>query len=142
MGIGDITTEPSLLLLAAERFRVLHPAVDSLWDTSFAGLSDSGIFTILDRALYAGGDSGWKRYGRFEFLTNAGKPFDGHKSFIVRRPDGRVHILYQLPDGTSGSASCRVRSFRSAAGNFVDWFGGQLWGSEAPAPSVDPLIPS
>ncbi|MDB6135167.1 MAG: hypothetical protein JWM59_3410 [Verrucomicrobiales bacterium] len=49
--IGDIIREHCLLLLGTERFLVLHPAVDSLWDASFAGLSDVTIFTILDRAL-------------------------------------------------------------------------------------------
>ena len=138
--LGDIRENHCSLFHATDRFRELHLAIEALWDESFAGLSDSEIFAALDEALYIGDESRWERYGRFDFLTNTGEQFDGTKTFIVCRPDGRVHILYRLRDDTLGSASCSAQLFRSAAASFVCWFGEQVRTTAPPYFPVEPFI--
>ena len=91
--LGDIRENHCSLFDAADHFRDLPPIIGTFWDASFTGLSDAEIFALIDDALYIGTDSNWQRYGRFDFLTNTGEQFDGFKTFIVCRPDQRVHIL-------------------------------------------------
>src|SRR4051794_29591043 len=94
--LGDVRENHCFLFHATDQFRKLHPSVEALWDESFAGLSDAEIFAAVDHALYLAEDSDWQRYGRFEFLTNTGEQFDDSKTFIVCRPEGRVHILFRF----------------------------------------------
>jgi len=125
--LGDIRETHCSLFHATNRFRELYPTIESLWDESFIGLSDAEIFGLIDRAIYTGEPvEGAPGYRCFDFLTNTGEQFDDVKSFIFCRPDGRVHILYQLRDGTAGSASCLAALFRNVAEAFVRWFEEQV----------------
>jgi hypothetical protein len=124
--IGDIHETHCSLFHAVDRFRVLSTTIQTLWDDAFIGLSDVEIFAALDNALYKVGRRDWERFGRFDFLTNAGEQFDDTKTFIVCRPDGHVHVFYQFRDGRIGSSSCRVDSFRNAARSFVVWLDDQV----------------
>jgi hypothetical protein len=125
--LGDIHENHCSLFHAVDRFRQVHPNIESFWDESFSGLSDAEIFSRIDRARYTGEPSDCDvDYSPFDFLTNTGEQFDGTKTFIVCCPEARVHILYQLRDGTLGSASCPVESFRAVAESFVRWFEEQV----------------
>jgi len=135
--LGDIRENHCSLFHAADRFRELHSTVTTLWDESFAGLSNSEIFGLFDHACYTGDPAaGGPGFSSFDFLTNTGEHFDDVKTFIVCRPEGRVHILYQLRDGTLGSESCPVESFRTVAESFVRWLDEQV---RTIAPPVAPI---
>ncbi|HEX4342218.1 MAG TPA: hypothetical protein VH255_02445 [Verrucomicrobiae bacterium] len=139
--LGDIRENHCSLFHATNRFRELYPTIETLWDESFTGLSDVGIFALIDRARYTGEPSGGvPDYRSFDFLTNTGEQFDDAKTFIICRPDGRVHILYQLREGTVGSASCLVSSFRNVAESFVHWFDAQVRTIAPPYFPVDPFL--
>lgn len=71
--------------------------------------------------LYSGEIQGEEGLSRFDFLTNTGEQFDDSKTFIVRRPDGVVRILF-FKDQRSGSASCSEATFASAAAGLSQWF--------------------
>ncbi len=139
--LGDIRENHCSLFHAVDRFRQVYSTIETLWDESFSGLSDAEIFRLIDHARYIGEptESG-PDYSPFDFLTNTGEQFDDAKTFIVCRPDGRVHILYQLRDGTVGSASCPVSSFRQIAESFVRWFDEQLRTIAPPYFPVEPSI--
>lgn len=124
--LGDIRENHCSLFRAADRCRESSAAIDTLWDESFADLSDAEIYAAVEHDHRVADKSDWERFGRFYFLTFAGEPFDGFNIMIVCRPDKRVHIPYRLPDRTFGSASCSVESFRSAAESFVLWFDEQV----------------
>ena len=126
--LGNIRENHCSLFAAVDCLRKLSPTIEELWDKSFTGLSDAEIFAVVDQALYLGDNdtSDLTDYARFDFLTNTGEQFDDSKTFIVCRPDGRVHVLYQLRDDTIGSASCRVTSFRAVTDSFVGWFDQQV----------------
>ena len=141
--LGDIRENHCSLFHATDRLRKAYPTIEALWDESFSGLSDAQIFAALDQALYLADVSDWERYGRFDFLTNTGEQFDDSKTYIVCRPDGRVHIIYyRFRDDTLGSASCSARSFRSAAESFVCWFEEQVRTTAPPYFPVEPFIPA
>ena len=124
--LGDIRENHCSLFHAADRCRESSVAIETLWDESFAGLSDAGIFAAVEHDYRVADKPDWKRFGRFYFLTFAGEPFDHFNIMIVYRPDNRAYILYRLPDKTFGSASCSVESFRHASGSFVLWFDEQV----------------
>lgn len=124
--LGKINEKHCSLFHFADRLRDLHPTIAALWDEAFNGLSDAEIFSVLDEALYQAGTGMWARYGRFDFLTNAGEQFDGFKTFIICRPAERVTILYQLPDDELGSASCSAHAFKHVSASFVLWFDEQV----------------
>lgn len=124
--LGDLGEEHCSLFHAADRFRELSGTVETLWDDSFAGLSDALIFAVIDDALYISSESRWQRYGKFDFLTNTGEQFDDHKTFIVCSPDRQVHILWQSREGSFGSGVCSSATFRDVAKAFVVWFDGQV----------------
>lgn len=140
--LGDIRENHCSLFHATDRFRALKSTIETLWDDTFSGLSDAEIFAIVNRALYLPGESDWERYGRFGFLTNTGEQFDGIKTFIVCRPDKRVHVLYQLADDTCGSASCPTLLFRQVAESFVQWFDEQVRTTAPPYFPVQPFLAS
>jgi len=144
--LGDIRENHCSLFGAAHRFRELPSSIETLWDERFAGRSDVEIFGILDRALYQ--DHGEsleemkaesRRLGQYKFLNNEGEQFDDFKSFIICRPAGLVHVLYQLRDDTLGSASCRVESFRNVAESFVQWFDEQVRTTGPPFFPINPF---
>ena len=135
--LGDIREDDCSLFHATDQFRDLYPDIERLWDESFAGLSDAQIFAVLDHALFVGEESQWERYGRFQFLTNTGEQFDDAKTFIVRRPNGHVHILYyRFRDSTFGSGVCTARTFCSVAESYVRWFDEQIVNSPVRAQRV------
>ena len=122
--LGDIRENHCSLFHAADRFREVYPHIESLWAESFDGLSDAEIFALIDTRYT--GEPCEEDYSLFDFLTNTGEQFDDAKTFIICRPDGQVRILYQLRDGTIGSASCSTSSFREVAEAFVCWFDEQV----------------
>lgn len=124
--LGELSEEHCSLFHAADRFRELGSAIESLWDDSFAGLADADIFSLLDDALYVGSESQWERYGRFNFLTGTGEQFNDFKTFIVCSPDQWVRILWQSHDGKFTSGACSTALFRDVANAFVVWFNGQI----------------
>lgn len=131
--LGDIQENHCSLFHATDRFRELYPIIATLWDESFTDLSDIAIFGLIDHARYTGEPSELEtRYQPFDFLTNTGEQFDHAKTFIVCRPGGRVHILYQLRDGSVGSGSCPIESFSHVAESFVRWFDEQIRTSAPP----------
>lgn len=141
--LGDIRENHCSLFHAADQFRKLSPSIQFLWDESFAGLSDAEIFAALDRALYLADESDWGRYGRFDFLTSNGEQFDDSKTFIVCRPDGRVHILYhRFRDDIFGSGSCSFQTFREVADSFVRWFDEQVRTTSPPFFPINPFDPN
>ena len=135
--IGDIRENHCSLFHAVDRFRQVYPCIESLWAESFDGLSDVEIFALIDRRYT--GEPCQEDYSLCDFLTNTGEQFDDVKTFIVCRPGGHVHILYQLRDGTIGSASCSVSSFREVAEAFVRWFDEQVRTTAPPYFPVEPL---
>jgi hypothetical protein len=138
--LGDIRENHCSLFHAVDCFRQAFAVIERLWDESFASLSDAEIFGLIDHALYIGEPTGsGPAYSRFDFLTNTGEQFDDAKTFIICRPEGRVHILYQLRDGTFGAASCSVSSFREVAESFVRWFDEQVRTIAPPYFPVEPL---
>jgi hypothetical protein len=138
--LGDIRENHCSLFHAVGRFREVCPRIENLWDESFDGLSDAEIFAVIDYACYKGDPSDCEvDYTPFDFLTNTGEQFDDAKTFIVCRPVGHVHVLYQLRDGRIGSASCSPDSFRRAAEPFIRWFDEQVRSTAPPYYHVEPL---
>ena len=121
--LGDIRETHCSLFAAVNRFR-LYPEIESLWAEAFDGLSDVEVFALIDTRYT--GEPCEEDYSPCDFLTNSGEQFDDAKTFIICRPSGRVHILYQLRDGKIGSASCSASSFRKVAKDFVCWFDEQV----------------
>lgn len=134
--LGDIRENHCSLFDAVNRFRQVCSRIENLWSESFAGLSDADIFALIN--TYYTGEPCDEDYSACDFLTNTGEPFDGVKTFIIGRPDGHVQILYQIRDGTFGSASCSVGSFREAAEAFICWFDEQV---RTTAPPFFPINP-
>jgi hypothetical protein len=126
--LGDLGDEHCSLLPLVVRLRDLISRIRTVWDASFDGYSDAGIFALIDRELYSDyGQSDAQiaasldRYGRFDFLTHDGESFHDVKAFIYTHPTGAVHIAYQR-EGIFGSGICSVDSFVAAARFFLDWF--------------------
>jgi hypothetical protein len=122
----------------------MHPqgrhTIETLWDESLGGLSDSEIFSLVDRALFTGESSQARpRYAPFDFLTNTGEMFNDTKTFIACSPDRRVHILYQFRDDTLGSGTCSVETFRAVAGAYVRWFDEQVRTTAPPFYPINPF---
>lgn len=114
---------------AAERLRAVWQSLHEKWDASFSGHSDEDIFALIDRELYvdygqteAAISDGRQRYGRFDFLTNAGEQFDDVKTFIYVDQRELVHILYAHDARTPSAVVCSVGSFRSATADFLHWY--------------------
>lgn len=130
--LGDIANDHCSLWHVTDRFRELSnpsletqcgSALEVLWDESFAGLSEREIFALVNQAVYTGESSADPaRFYRFDFLTNTGEMFNGVKTFITCRPDGRVFILYEFGDGTFGSGSSRIEVYRAITDSFIRWF--------------------
>ena len=134
--LGAIQENHCSLFAAVNRFREVYPRIESLWAESFEGLSDVEIFALID--THYTGEACEESYTDCDFLTNSGEQFDDAKTFIVCRPGGRVHILYQLRDGTIGSVSCSASSFREVAEAFVCWFDEQVRTIAPPYFPVEP----
>ncbi|MFN0080472.1 MAG: hypothetical protein ACKVY0_28735 [Prosthecobacter sp.] len=143
MCLGDIRDNHCSLFDVTDRFRELAGIIHSLWDISFAGLSDAEVFGLIDRELYTGeASASVPSYASFDFLTNTGEIFDGTKTFIVCQPPGYVHIMFRLRDDTLGSASCSVQSFRSVADAYVRWFDEQVLATAPPFSPINPFDPN
>lgn len=139
VSIGNIRDNHCSLFHATQRVREVATDFESLWHDSFAGLSDAEVFGLIDREIYTGevSESG-PGYAACDFLTNTGEMFDGTKTFIIFRPPDRIHILFRLRDGTFGSASCSVPTFRRVADVYVHWFEEQV---RMTAPPFFPINP-
>ena len=137
--LGDIRENHCSLIHATDELRKLYPSIETLWDESFTSLTDAEIFAAVDHALDLADESDWERYGLFDFLTNTGEQFDDAKTFIVCRPEGRVHILYRFRDASFGSASCSAQSFRSVADSYVRWFDEQVRNTAPPFFPINPF---
>jgi hypothetical protein len=135
--LGDIRETHCSLFHAVDRFRQVYPRIESLWAESFVGLSDAEIFALIDTRYT--GEPCEEDYSPCDFLTNTGEQFDDAKTFIICRPDGHVHILYQLRDGTTRSGSCSVRCFRQVAEAFVYWFDEQVRMTAPPFSPINPV---
>jgi hypothetical protein len=141
--IGNIRDHHCSLFHATDRFRELIQNADTLWDGSFAGLSNADIFDMIERELYIGEASvTGPSFSRFDFLTNRGEMFDGTTTFIFGSPDGRVHVLCEYRDGTFRSASCGVQAFCCAAQDYVRWFDEQVRTVAPPFFPINPFDPS
>ncbi|HXE43023.1 MAG TPA: hypothetical protein VN516_08365, partial [Candidatus Baltobacteraceae bacterium] len=82
--IGDIHDKHCSLFNITRRFRELIDNIHLLWDSEFAGLSDTEIFAIVDRELYIGDPTeNRSQYTAFDFLTNDGEMLNGVKTFIL-----------------------------------------------------------
>jgi hypothetical protein len=146
--LGDIYDNHCSIFAATDRLRELiglrlrpqsRNTIETLWDESFAGLSDTEIFCIVDHALFTGKPSEDRpRYARFDFLTNTGEMFDATKTFILCSPDERVHILCQFRDDSLDSFTCRVETFRTDSEAYVLWFDEQV---RTIAPPFFPINP-
>jgi hypothetical protein len=137
--LGNIRDNHCSLFHATDRIREVADHFESLWDDSFAGLSDAEVFALIDREIYTdeASESG-PSYAACDFLTNTGEMFDGTKTFIIFRPPDRIHILFRLRDDTFGSASCSVQTFRRVADAYVSWFEEQV---RTTAPPFFPINP-
>ena len=127
--LGDLSEEHCSLHDAAGRIREISGRIRTTWLPEFRGHSDAEIFALIDRELYvdygqaeANTKSAQKRYGRFEFLTNAGGQFDDVKTFIYCDPESLVHVLYEDRSGKVGSVTCSADSFESVSRAFLQWF--------------------
>ncbi len=141
--LGNILDNHCSLFHATDRFRELSGSIVNLWDEAFAGLSDAEIFSRIDDALYLGEPSELgPACAPFDFLTNTGEMFNGTKTFIVCRPNGRVSIFYQLRDDTFGSGACDVDFFQAAALEYVHWFDEQVRGVGPPYFPINPFDPN
>lgn len=110
-----------------------------LWAPELAGLDDEAAWNLLDGLLYgyhgeveAADDRSVEQcradaaaWGRFDFLTNWGEPFDGWKAFILHPPGGPIRVLHRGPSGRRCRAEVSPAGFRDAVGGFTHWFEGQ-----------------
>ncbi|GAA5131585.1 hypothetical protein GCM10023212_43050 [Luteolibacter yonseiensis] len=137
--LGDIRENHCSLFHATDRIRAVAADFQILWDESLASLSDTAIFTLIDKELYEGAAPGHRTgHTTRDFLTNTGEMFDGAKTFVVFRPPDRLHILFRLQDDTFGSASCNIQTFRNVADAYVGWFEEQV---RTTAPPYFPINP-
>jgi len=143
IALGDIRDNHCSLFHATERLREVAVNCESLWDHSFAGLSDAEMFALIDREIYVGEASkSGPSYAACDFLTNTGEMFDGTKTFIIFRPPDRLHILFRLRDDTVGSASWSVPTFRRVADAYVRWFEKQVSTTPPEFFPVNPFDPN
>ena len=139
VSIGNIENLHCALSDAAMGFAEKLEQLDALWDEELNGLDHRGIWNFLDGKLYGyHGDleiedqrtleqvqADAARYGKFNFLTNWGEPFDGCKAFIMIPPVHRqVRILYDVtkPSFELRSAEVSREEFVEAARTFIAWF--------------------
>ena len=131
--LGRLSEEHCGLHDAAERIRGVTNRIRELWLPEFAGHSDAEIFALIDKELYVdygqtetGIESGLRRYGRFDFLTNAGEQFDDIKAFILCDPKHFVHILHGDRKGVFRSSTCSLEPFVVACRTFLKWFDAEV----------------
>lgn len=137
IALGDIEDRYCGLGSAYERLGEVVSSIDHLWAEELVGLEDVAAWNFLDGLLYGyHGDVELAdartleecrrdavRWGRFNFLTNWGEQFDGHKSFIMRPPSGPVRILSRRLPGNMGlSVEVSRDGFVAAVEGFARWF--------------------
>jgi hypothetical protein len=139
VSLGDIRDNHCSLFHATDRIREVAANFESLWNDSFAGLSDAEVFALIDREIYTGeGLASGPSYTACDFLTNAGEMFDGTKTFIIFRSPARLQILFRLRDDMFGTVSCSVPTFLRVADAYVRWFEEQV---RTTAPPFFPINP-
>ncbi|APV48609.1 hypothetical protein BWI17_02260 [Betaproteobacteria bacterium GR16-43] len=139
--IGDIAEEHCGIDHAFHRLSQLVESLGDLWREEFSGLTDLEILNALDGRLY--GYHGNVRieddrsleelradastYGKFDFLTGCGEPFDRNgKCFVIQDPSGLVKILgNELPAGHGICVTTTAQDLRSAVIPAVEWFNKQ-----------------
>lgn len=135
--LGDFADEHCGLYCAYRGFKELISNPTRLWDESFDGLSNEQIHDLVREAIYGDDDQSIdamlvdaRRYGRFDFLTNWGSPFDGFGSVIVQGDNRTTTVLHrphsawgrQREPGPFVIATCSTSGFQSACEAFVEWF--------------------
>jgi hypothetical protein len=144
VSVGDIRDNHCSLFAVTDCFRRFSDRIDRLWTESFAGLSDTEVFRLIDRDIYSDdppsdlGSGFWD----FNFLTNSAEMFDGTKTFIFCDPEGLVHILYCFRDDTFGSGTCSVEAFRTVADAYARWFDEQVRTTAPPFFPINPFDPN
>jgi len=121
--LGDISEGQCWLDALDGWLRDVLERVEALTDPAVDDLNDEDAFTFLDKALYLDSDA-WTpeisdRFGRFDFLTNAGESFDRTKSFILRS-DTVVRILFRNTEGLH-SGRVPVEDFIRVCDAFLAW---------------------
>jgi hypothetical protein len=135
--LGDLDDRHCGLFDAYSGFQDTVASLDSLWDNAFICLNDQAIFNHLDVLLY-GYRQGveivdnrtvedckrdWDRWGRFDFLTNWGEPFNGCKAFLLHPPGPRLRVLFRAPSEDSVvSKDISVLGFLAAVSAFSRWY--------------------
>jgi hypothetical protein len=132
--LGKIERRYCHLGPAYHGFCDLVRGLSEAWDESLATLDDRAAFNFLDGLLYGYCEgveiedgrslrqirADAARYGKFDFLTNWGEPFDGYKAFLMCPPQGDVRVLCrEIP---SLRADVSKSAVLSAAGSFVTWY--------------------
>ena len=135
--LGDITERQCALYPAYCEFLPLPSLLEELWSPELEGLGDLDAWNLLDGLLYGyHGDvevtddrsleqcqADWSAWGKFNFLTNWGEQFDGHKSFLVCPPGGPVRILSRrLPTALGLGVDVTIEAVIKASHEFVRWF--------------------
>ena len=127
--LGDFDDPHCALYPAYRQFASLLERINELWDDAFNDLNDHDIYSLLDHAIYGDDDRTMaeierdaRRFSRFDFLTNWGEQFVGHKCFILYRAPDTLRILYRMPDNCPGTVSITKDGFVHAANGFLAWF--------------------
>jgi hypothetical protein len=122
---------------AYSEFAWLADNLGSLWAEELAGLDEVAVWNFLDALLHGyHGDVELAntrtleechrdvvRWGRFNFLTNWGKQFDGFKSFLLCPPGDSARVLTRrLPAHMGRGVSVSRRGFVVVAAEFARWF--------------------
>ena len=126
--VGDIDEPACMLNVTGKHLRALLPHIDELDDPALQQLGDADAFAFLNRALYLDDSrsseqiaADFKRFFKFDLLTNGGESFDRTKSFILRDGD-EVRILFE-DEQHGGFVFARVERERFAlvVRGFLDW---------------------
>jgi hypothetical protein len=136
--LGDIESRHDALYPARANFEEMAARLDALWAPEFDRLDDVAAWNFLDELLYGYHNdvevfddrtaedcrAYSMRWGRHNFLTNWGVPFDGCKGFALAPPPGdRVRILVRSrPAYELRRFDVTVAGFAAASEGFVRWF--------------------
>jgi hypothetical protein len=138
VALGNIKDRHCGLHPAFSGFHWLLEHLDKLWNEELAGLDDKAMWNFLDGLLYGyHGDveiadnrsmdelnADAARYGMFNFLTNWGEQFDGHKAFIVCPPGKAIVRIFgrEFPASMGVGTDVSRAGFLAASREFVCWF--------------------
>lgn len=128
--LGDIDNPYCALYTSAKGMRTMAKCLESLWDSSFDGLTDEERFQLFDRAIYLDDERSIdeavrdaSRYGRFDFLTNWGEHFDPLKGFLAFDPHSqKVLMMIRRADESLLITHLDRDQFYDVAISFAEWF--------------------